>query len=280
MSWGRRLRGRAPCRIGSISLDQVLQGEAGRAVAQEQRGWPPSTDRHVPTLEQIRHVIHSMPSETDIEKRNRALIAFAILTGARDSAVASMRLKDVDLVEGKIEQDARHCRTKFAKSFTTFFFPVGDDIRAIVAEWVGFLRDELHLGPDDALFPKTKMGLGPSRQFEATGLDQRGWSNATPIRSIFRQAFAAAGLPYFNPHSFRNTLVRLGQQTCEKSEAFKAWSQNLGHEKVLTTFSSYGHVETHRQGELIREMGLPNDEMATLIALGRTVRAVIDAQRK
>jgi len=43
-------------------------------------------------------------------------------------------------------------------------------------------------------------------------------------------------LPYFNPHSFRNTLVRLGQEICRSPEEFKSWSQNLGHEKVLTTF--------------------------------------------
>jgi hypothetical protein len=32
----------------------------------------------------------------------------------------------------------------------------------------------------------------------------------------------------------------------------KAWSQNLGHTEVLTTFTSYGAMPTHRQGELIR----------------------------
>jgi site-specific recombinase XerD len=45
----------------------------------------------VPTLEQIRHVIQSMPATTDIERRDRALIAFTILTGARDGAVASFK---------------------------------------------------------------------------------------------------------------------------------------------------------------------------------------------
>jgi len=29
------------------------------------------------------------------------------------------------------------------------------------------------------------------------------------IRTVFLKAFANADLPYFNPHSFRNTLVRL-----------------------------------------------------------------------
>src|SRR5215470_13129135 len=35
----------------------------------------------VPTLEQIRRVLQAMPSTTDIERRDRALIAFTILTG-------------------------------------------------------------------------------------------------------------------------------------------------------------------------------------------------------
>jgi hypothetical protein len=38
-------------------------------------------------------------------------------------------------------------------------------------------------------------------------------------------------------------------------EEMKAWSQNLGHADVLTTFTSYGAVPTHRQGELVRALG-------------------------
>ncbi|MGA8570842.1 MAG: hypothetical protein ACLP7A_02030 [Desulfobaccales bacterium] len=70
--------------------------------------------------------------------------------------------------------------------------------------------------------------LGATRQFETAGLTRDHWSNATPIRTIFREAFNPAGLPYFNPHSFRNTLVQLGQDLCKTPEQFKAWSQNLG----------------------------------------------------
>ena len=65
------------------------------------------------------------------------------------------------------------------------------------------------------------------------------------------------GLPYFNPHSLRNTLVQLGQTCCQTPEQFKAWSQNLGHEEVLTTFRSYGAVSTRRQGEIIRDLAKP-----------------------
>ena len=59
-----------------------------------------------------------MPADTDIERRNRALIAFTLLTGARDSAITSMKLKHIDLVDGRIIEDAREVRTKFSKTFT------------------------------------------------------------------------------------------------------------------------------------------------------------------
>lgn len=214
-------------------------------------------ERKAPTLEQLKHVIQAMPGGNEIEHRNRALVAFTLLTGARDSAIASMKLKHVDLPDDCVRQDAREVKTKFSKTFTTYFFPVGDEIRQIVAEWVRFLRDEKLWGNDDPLFPATRITLGQTRQFEAAGLDRAHWSTATPIRTIFREAFERAGLPYFHPHSLRKTLVRLGEEVCKSPEAFKAWSQNLGHEQVLTTFMSYGKVATERQGEIIREIGTP-----------------------
>ncbi len=214
-------------------------------------------EQKAPTLEQVKHVIHSMPSGTDIERRDRALVAFTILTGARDSAIASMKLKHVDLSADKVLQDAREVNTKFSKTFPTFFFPVGDGIRAIVADWVTYLREEKQWGNDDPLFPATRIAVGPARQFEASGLERKHWSSASPMRKLFREAFASAELPYFNPHSFRNTLARLGQQVCKTPEEYKAWSQNLGHEQVLTTLTSYGEVACQRQGEIIRGLATP-----------------------
>jgi integrase len=216
-------------------------------------------EQRVPTLEQIRHVINLMPVGTEIEQRNRALIAFTLLTGARDSAIASMRLKHIDLAAGRVDQDAREVNTKFSKTFTTFFFPVGDEIRRIVAEWALYLRQNKLWGNDAPLFPSTRIALGEARQFEASGLERHHWSSASPIRTIFREAFVAAGLPYFNPHSFRNTLVQLGQNLCESPEEFKAWSQNLGHEKVLVTFTSYGDISCQRQGKIIRDLATPKE---------------------
>lgn len=214
-------------------------------------------ERPAPTMEQVHHVIHCMPASSDIEMRDRALVAFALLTGARDSALASLRLKHVDLAQGCIHQDAREVRTKFSKTFTSYFFPVGDELCRIAEEWVGHLRTKRLWGLDDPLFPATRIEVGVSGQFEATGLERAGWANASPVRAIFRAAFKAAGLPYFNPHSFRRTLAQLGETLCHTPEEFKAWSQNLGHEGVLTTFYSYGTVAPRRQGELIKALAVP-----------------------
>jgi integrase len=222
------------------------------------RGATARRQQDAPTMEQIRHVINTMPTSTDIERRNRALVAFTLLTGARDRAIASMKLKHVDLVAGCVNQDAREVQTKFSKTFTTFFFPVGEEIHRIVTEWVEYLRNEKLWGNDDPLFPATQIVLGASRQFEAAGLARKHWKTTTPIRKIFREAFERAGLPYFNPHSFRNTLVQFGQEICTTPEQFKAWSQNIGHEKVLTTFFSYGEVAYDRQREIIRGLSTPH----------------------
>jgi integrase len=216
-----------------------------------------------PTIEQIKHVISKMRGNTEIECRNRALIAFTLLTGARDGAIASLKLKHVDLIAGCVNQDARDVKTKFSKTFNTYYFPIGEEIRAIVSDWVSYLKDKKLWGNDDPLFPATLVAQNSDKQFIAAGLAREHWSSTSPIRSIFQEAFESAGLPYFNPHSFRNTLVKLGEEICKTPEQFKAWSQNLGHEKVLTTFLSYGEVACQRQGEIIRNLATSQRSVST-----------------
>jgi len=149
--------------------------------------------------------------------------------------------------------------TKFGKSFITSFFPVGDDVRDIVVQWVEYMRNDLSMGNDAPLFPKTRMGQGSDNSFEVIGLTSEHWSNAAAIRKIFKDAFLLADLPNFNPHSFRNTLAALGETLCHSAEEFKAWSQNLGHEGVLTTLYSYGEVQPIRQVEIVQNLGKPRE---------------------
>jgi hypothetical protein len=43
----------------------------------------------------------------------------------------------------------------------------------------------------------------------------------------------------------------MGERLCQTPEQFKAWSQNLGHEGVLTTLFAYGTVPEGRQREIM-----------------------------
>lgn len=221
-------------------------------------------EKRVPTLAQVHHVLSAMPAETILERRDRALIAFAALTGARVAALGSFRLGHVDLAGGSVEHDARTVRSKFAKTFTTWFMPVGGDALAIFTGWIDALERDHHWGHDDPLFPATQTALDANGGFTAVGILRSGWRTTQPINAIFRSAFETAGLPYFNPHSFRDMLVRHAMTLDLSAEEMKAWSQNIGHADVLTTFTSYGQVPAHRQGELIRGRGDRRSQGGTL----------------
>ncbi len=86
--------------------------------------------------------------------------------------------------QGFIEQDARTVHTKFAKTFRTYFMPIGwrnGLTLAIVADWIDELQREHLWGPADPLFPSTKMGLNPEGGFMPTAL--RATAGLPPGRS-------------------------------------------------------------------------------------------------
>lgn len=208
--------------------------------------------KRYPTPEQMHAAIAAQPADNEVALRNRALLAFTFLTAVRVSAIASLRLKHIDVHRRLVSQDPVDVKTKFSKRIETYFFQVGGDAERIVTEWVAYLRETKLYGNDDPLFPRTKVIADREAGFAAAGLEPVAWSSAGQIRQIFKAAFERAGIPYFHPHSFRDTLTILGEQVCSTPEEFKAWSQNLGHDNPLTTFTSYGKVSLHRQGELIR----------------------------
>jgi len=114
-------------------------------------------------------------------------------------------------------------RTKRGKEILTNFFPVGDDIEQIVVEWIEYLRVEKNFGPNDPLFPAITLHHNKeSRLLEAGPLSSTLLLHSVSLRLAIRKAWKRAGLPYFNPHSFRNTIVLMGERICKTPEEFKA----------------------------------------------------------
>ncbi|KCZ92201.1 site-specific integrase [Hyphomonas johnsonii] len=220
-------------------------------------------ERPVPSVEQLHHVIAAAPHETAIQKRDRALIAFTLLTGMRDAAIASLPLGKVNLERREVFQDARLVKTKNAKTMTTYFFPVGGEAEAIFIDWVRFLRDELLFADADPLFPKTETGVNEAGFLGPIGLSRLYWRSADAIRRIFRERFEAAGLPYFHPHSLRHTLMQVAFRKNLDPEALKAWSQNLAHENLATSLNSYGKIQDQRTAEIMAGLALADVEGAS-----------------
>ena len=236
-------------------------------------------EKRVPTLAQVELVLAAMPADTPLERRNRAVMAYAVVTGARVAALASFRLGDVNMEEGLVDQDARHVKTKFSKTFRTFLMPVSDLAMSIARDWHAEMSGDVSRGPLDPLLPATEMGLSVESVFVAQGLGREAWSTSGPIREVFKTAFASADLPYFNPHSIRDMLVRHIMTLDLPVETLKAWSQNLGHQGLLTTLTSYGSVATPRQAELIRQ-GLPGRGAAKSDLPEVIAAAVVDALKR
>jgi hypothetical protein len=150
-----------------------------------------------------------------------------MLTGARDGAVASFKLKHVNVTTGQVFQDGREVNTKNAKTFRCQFYPVDPVYRACLADWVDFLKSEKMFGPTDALFPKAKIAVLPGKGFANVGLDRTRYRSAAKLNDIIKNAFTQVQMPPYTPHSFRKALMKHGDEVCTSMEQRKAWSMNL-----------------------------------------------------
>ncbi len=145
--------------------------------------------KQAPTPEQIESVLQAVPHASVIERRNRAMIAFTWLTGVRDGALVTLKLKHVSLAEQSVNQDPREVRTKNSKQIRTTFFPVPGCAQQVVQDWIAELRN-LHLwGNDDPLFPATLVERDAEKGFRPAGITRRHWATADAARNIFAQAF-------------------------------------------------------------------------------------------
>jgi integrase/recombinase XerD len=222
-------------------------------------------DKAYPTLQMVEKAVAAMPSETAIERRDRALIAFTAITGIRDGALVTLKLKHFDEMRKLVLQDPREVSTKFSKRIDTFLFQLNDGFEDIFIDWVSYLRNDELFGDNDPLFPKTRMGQDDDRCFKADGLSREHWANATPVRKVFKDAFRRVGLPEFTPHRFRNMIVSEMYRRGLPVATFKAWSQNLGHEGAMTTLTSYGKIRLEEQGRLVRQRTERSEQSDDLI---------------
>lgn len=239
---------------------QCIRKVDGRAIAylrlsnNDERAGRATREQPAPTVEEVHKVLEAMPTNTDVEKRDRAIIACLALTAVRDAALISLKVKDVDRAKREVWQDPKHVNTKNRKGISTFFMPFDPLWESIFIGWLDHLQACGFTG-EDALFPKEHTICRPeTMQFESAGLSRDHWASTKPVCDVLRKAFQAVGLPYYRPHSFRKMLGIWALENCTQKQ-YKALSQNIGHEHIMTTYNPYGELNDHARRKAIDSIG-------------------------
>jgi integrase len=211
--------------------------------------------RKIPNIEYVKKLAGSIIGQTEVNLRDRALIAFTCLTGMRDNAISSLPLKAFDREKLIIYQNPNYgIRTKFAKNITSKVFNFDDILLSYFLEWHNKLKEN---GFDEnaPLFPRSKskitegnLSYEPSDEVEPIF-----WQSGAGVRNVFKHRAEKAGLEYYPPHTYRHLAIRLALAKATNGEEFKAVSQNFGHEDVSTTLSVYGNLG---QAELIDRLSV------------------------
>ncbi|OGN14509.1 MAG: hypothetical protein A3G02_00380 [Candidatus Yanofskybacteria bacterium RIFCSPLOWO2_12_FULL_44_13b] len=213
-----------------------------------------------PSLEEVKTVIENIKGDSEIEKRDKALISLILLTGARISAVKSLSMRCFDKSNLIIDQDpALGVETKFRKRIVSSLIPFSyKEPLDYFLKWFDYLENKKGFKPENPIFPATKIENGKENMsYYNTGeVEPIFWKSSSSPRKIFEKRFEQAGVKHYHPHALRHLLVKEISKLPLTEEEKKAFSQSLGHENVGTTFGSYGYgkIEENRQTEIIRNI--------------------------
>ena len=215
-----------------------------------------------PSLDQVKAVTAAIKIENEVDLRDRALMAFTLLSGMRVEAVMTLPLECISIDDLEISQDPKQgVRTKFSKRITTTLFNFDPTLLSYVKEWIEFLTTKKLFSPQDPLFPGTKLEQKSENDLVFVGdkVHSQFWRTTNCIRNIFKKRFGQAGIGYFAPHSFRHLAVKLAVSRCNSAEELKAVSQNFGHEFVATTMMTYGTIKEDDVSDIIKKIDFSTD---------------------
>ncbi len=217
---------------------------------------------HYPTFEQVRKVIESIEINSEIDMRDRALLSFTLISGARDNAIRTLPICCFNEQTLHVNQDPKlGVKTKFNKHIKSVLLRFDEKILKYFLEWYRYLKTEKLFGNMSPIFPKNKIeNAENAKSFISNFVEDNFWQSVTSMREIFKQRFEHAGIEYFPPHSFRHLAVITAVSKCKNGHEIKAVSQNFGHEDVGTTMITYGTLTNTQMTNLITNMDFSDSE--------------------
>jgi integrase/recombinase XerD len=253
-----------------------------KVTEREERMATQSMPRNYPSLAYVKQLVDSIKVTNEIDQRDRALISFTLLSGMRDKAIATLPLGCFDDETLTITQNPRRgVDTKFAKLIPTTLFRFDEQLFQIVIDWPRHLRLK-GFGSQDPLFPRSRLEKGKDGlTFEAANeVEPVFWQGTGRVREIFKVRSEKAGLPYFQPHTFRHLAINLAFKACKNGEEIKAISQNFGHEHIPTTLAVYGNYPPSRLAEIITTMDFSGKPQPSVNEQIEAIKKLIESQNR
>lgn len=212
--------------------------------------------RHAAPPDYPRKLADSIKDDSELGMRDRAIISFLFLSGARVTATATMPLGCFDATMGKAYQDPKSgVKTKNSKYIETTLWKFDPTLMAFLVKWALYLRETKGFGDADPLFPATK-SPGSAKEIGRvpTEVEAKFWVDGSQITKILKQRALDVGIKPQECHAIRHLVAQLALSKCPSDRERKAVSQNLGHAHAVTTVDVYGHLEQNIVDEVVANM--------------------------
>ena len=179
----------------------------------------PKIDKKLPTvltIEEVGKIIDSIPSETPIDLRNRAMMEILYGSGLRISELLSLTTKDLHLNQGFIDIIGKGNKERIV--------PMSETSIVAVRKYITEGRIHFKKLPGDLLFVN----------YEGKPLSRQG-----AFKLIKKLAFDVGITKEISPHTFRHSFAT---HLLESGMDLRMVQELLGHEDISTT-QIYTHIE-------------------------------------
>ena len=196
-----------------------------------------------PTHEEFEQII-SFPEETILDKRDKAILTFLYLSGARVGAVATATIKSFDEKRRIFFQDPLEgIKTKRSKHIISILLKFDKKYYECIRSWINFLKVECGFRGIDPLFPVVK------------DVVKKNFMNGEgDYRKMIAKRCRDVSLPEYHPHAFRHAHIYKALSYVRNGWQFRALSQNVGHESMMTILEKYAKMRPDEYMRILREM--------------------------
>ncbi|MBX3006823.1 MAG: tyrosine-type recombinase/integrase [Melioribacteraceae bacterium] len=214
-----------------------------------------------PSFREVKALVNSIPTNTNIGLRDRALISFTFLCGSRIMAMLTTTIGDINFDEKYVTQfPSKGAKTKLSKQLILKMHDLDEELFENIKVWVEVLRG-MGFEDKDPLFPKLKRHRGQYLAFsKSIEFEKSFYKSHTPITEALKKWSQLAGLKYYSTNDLRHGLWKIIQKSCGKDiELLIACSILFSHDFLKTSIQSYGRMSHDEALDKVEGLKLKTD---------------------